>query len=170
MATFKDKSGREWQLSLDAPKIMRIREECDPRFLLNDGDQENTFDRLDADPVLLCRVVFLLCSEGREKWNVSEEQFYGEVLGDGDAIDLAVEAMLQAILSFSRGRTRTVLATLAQKQQKVQRLLTEKVLTKINDPELEERIVAEAEARIDEVLGSRLTPPGSATSSPEPSE
>lgn len=169
MPTFKDKAGREWSLSLDAPKIMRIREECDPRFLLNDGDEENTFDRLDADSVLLCRVVFLLCSEGREKHGVSEEQFYSDVIGDGDSIDAAVSAMLEAILSFSRGRTRTVLETLARKQQKVQQLLVEKVLTKINDPALEERIVAEAEARIDEVLGSHLTRPSSATNSPAPS-
>lgn len=166
MATFKDKDGREWNVALDAPKIMQIRAECDPRFLLNDAADENTYDRLDADSVLLCRVIFILCREQRQSREITEEAFYSTVIGNGDAIDAATEAMLQAILAFTRGRARTLLETLAQKQTNVQRLLSEKALARINDPELEKRIIAEAEARIDAVLATHMTLPLSATGTP----
>lgn len=166
MATFKDDNGKEWDLQLDAPKIIAVREECDERFMLDSGD-ENTFARLAADPVLLCRVLFVLCAEQREDRKVSEKDFY-RALG-GDAIDSATDALLKAIVSFTPRRQRELLEVGAAKTDKIRQVAMQRAMAKINDPALEEKLLAMVDAEVDRLLGS-LTPPTPATSSPASSE
>jgi hypothetical protein len=161
MATFKDTAGREWQVAIDAPKIMRIREDCDSKFLLSDGERDNTYERLLADPVLLCRVIFLLCHKEIADRSLSEEEFYLGVIGD--AIDAATEAMLKAIISFTPRRTREVLEVCAAKTEKFQQLAVAKALAKINDPTLEARLMEKIDADLTQALDQILTPPASAS-------
>lgn len=114
MPAFRDNKDREWELFIDAPTAMKIRNDCDQRFLLNDNAEDNTYARLAGDPVLLCRVVYLLCEKQRKEREVSEESFYREVLGK--AIDRATEAMLEAIINFTPARIGEVLQAVAQVQ------------------------------------------------------
>lgn len=146
MAHFKDKKDLEWEVNIDAPMIMKIRDDCDPNFLLNDDEKDNTYIRMQLDPVLLCRVVFLLCTKQRHERSITEEEFYMQVIGN--AIDRASEAMLEAIQSFIPRRTRTLLEMFAI-QDKLQQEAIEKAVVKINSPELREKLQETLETKID---------------------
>jgi hypothetical protein len=163
MATFKDNKGRDWEIAIDAPKIMALRADCDPKFLLNDDDQENTFSRLQADPVLLCRAIFVLCKKQRETREITEEEFYLDVIGD--AIDAATDAMLQAIINFTPRRTRELLELSAAKANLIRQRATDMALDRINDPQLVDTVVQRIGAEMDAKL-QELTRPSSATNAP----
>jgi hypothetical protein len=108
VASFRDNAGQEWELRIDAPTIMRIREECDPQFMLGDESSDgNTYVRMQQDPALLCRVIYILCGKQRLERGVNEEEFYLQVMGD--AIDSATDALLKSILSFIPRRARALL-------------------------------------------------------------
>lgn len=164
MPTFKDNKDREWELRIDAPSIMRIRQECDPKFLLEDSETENTYLRMQADPVLLCRTIFLLCGSQRNERGVSEEDFYMEVIGD--AIDRATEALLAAIVNFTPPNVRKLLKAVAEKSAAIQGKAIQIALEKVNSPDVEEQMLAAIQGKIDADVEAALTRLGSATSSP----
>lgn len=169
MATFTDNKSREWNITLDALLIYKIREECDPKFLSGDfSDTEtSTFDRLRNDPALLCRVLYILCESQRTERGIDERDFYLHVIGD--AIDRATEAMLLAIANFSPRRTREVMEVFAKQDEMRQKALT-KVTEKFSNPELAAQVEAEMERQIEEsfsLLTTRLT---SVANSPDSSE
>ena len=168
MAHFKDTKGDEWEVKIDAPMILRIREECDPGFMLGDGEKENTYGRLSTDPVLLCRIIFLLCDKQRQTRSISEEQFYEHVIGD--AIDGATEAMLQAIINFTPRRTRDLLKASAAKQESLHSLAMKAAIAKINDPELEKEIVSKLKTKLDNDIEQILTGLGSVSNTQDSSE
>ncbi len=162
MALFTDNKDREWEVNIDAPMIMKIRADCDPNFLLNDDEKENTYYRLQQDPVLLCRVIFLLCVKERESRSVSMEDFYLNVIGN--VIDSAAEAMLQAILAFIPRRTRTVLEVFAA-QDKLRQKAIEKAAAKINSPEKQEEVMTQIQFQIDAAAERIMTQLTNATNS-----
>lgn len=163
MGRFTDKDGREWELTLDAPKIMEVRRDCDPLFLKeSDGAESTTFVRLSDDPVLLCRVLYVLCNKQRQRLKVSEEEFYLGVVGN--VIDAATEALLQAMLSFIPRRRREALEATAAQIQAIQQLATTQALRKLQDPELEARVLAQLENDMDAAIGAALTLRRSASS------
>jgi len=164
MPTFRDNKDREWDIAIDAPMAMKIRADCDPKFLLNDNAEDNTYTRLATDPVLLCRVVYLLCEKQRKEREVSEESFYMEVMGK--AIDRATEAMLAAIINFTPARTREILqavASITAMQGKAINL----ALQKISDPALQEKFIAELAANLD--MGA-VMPSANVTATPVSAE
>jgi hypothetical protein len=165
MASFKDNAEREWEITIDAPSILRIREDCDPKFLLNDGDEDNTYRRLQADPVILCRVIFLLCTKQRAERNVTEEDFYLNVIGD--AIDSATDAMLKAIVSFTPRRTRQLLGAFAAREDAIRQRAIERAIEKVNDPELERKVLAEVDRLFDEGIDKFLTRQRNVTDTPD---
>lgn len=158
MATFKDTDGRTWSINLDAPSIMELREDVDPQFLKGPDGAAETIQRLQADPVLLCNVVYVLCRE--QLGASSQKQFYESVIGD--AIDRATEALLGAILSFSPSATRTLLTAIADKNRTLQQLGLQRTLAAINSPTVE----AEFLDKIDALLGTS-TPLTKPTNSPD---
>lgn len=149
MATFKDAKDREWDVRIDAPAIIAVRDECDPKFM-QDTKDENTYTRLAGDPVLLCRVIFVLCGEQRATKNVSEADFYASLAGD--AIDAATDALLKAIVSFTPKRSRELLEVSAAKTAKIRQIATDRALAKISEPELEEKLLTMIDAEIDRLL------------------
>ena len=169
MSLFKDKDGRDWQLRLCGPSISDIRSECDPDFLKNDDqNKDNTFARLRNDPVLLCRVIYILCADQRAKREITEKDFYFDVLGDGDAIQAAADALNAAIVNFSQPWMRELLqaftAEAEMRQQAVQM-----VTSKMADLETQTQFHAALENALAEVSRKALTQLGNATSGPDTS-
>ena len=154
MAKFKDNKDVEWEITINATTVMKIRDDCDPNFLRNDDEIDNTYLRLQGDPVLLCRVIYLLCREQRQERDISEEDFYMEVIGN--AIDRATDALLKAILKFVPKRTRLILEAFAE-QGELQQAAIEKAVAKINDPKLREKLLAELETKIETSAEEILT-------------
>lgn len=170
MPSFRDNKDREWELRIDAPSIDKVREDYDPKFLLNDNDQDNTASRLANDPALLCHVIYVLCGKQRAERNVSLDEFYGEVIGSGEAIEAAGEAVAKAIANFTSPQKRKFIEAIAQKERQIESLAIEKALAKINDPSLQERILASLDNNLDEAINKALMPRSNATSSPDSSE
>jgi hypothetical protein len=161
MATFTDAEGRDWTITIDAPTILAIREDCDPQFLLHDDGEQNTYTRLVADPVLLCRVVFLLCAKERKERAITEADFYASVIGD--AIDGAVEAVLAAIVNFTPRRRRAILEAVAAKSNTLQDMATARALTKLADPAVAKAAEDMIERELAAAMASFTTRPPNAT-------
>lgn len=60
MATFKDRNGKPWTIDLDAYLIRDVRKACDGLDLAALNGE--AYDKLDADPVLLVDVLWILCA------------------------------------------------------------------------------------------------------------
>lgn len=167
MAVFKDAKGVEWDINIDAQKIMQVRESADPNFMLNDTDSSNTYTRLERDPAMLCCVIYVLCRSQREDRKVTEEEFYRNVIGD--AIDEATDAMLAAITAFTPRRTREVLEASAAACKSLYQHGTKRVIEKVTDQKLQAEILANLDREIDKTISSLLTRPASATDGQESS-
>jgi hypothetical protein len=165
MATFKDKNGKEWSIAIDAPTIRTIRQEMS----IDLGDpQGKAYDRMVADPVLLVDVLWLLCKEQAHRDGVTDVQFGRALVGD--AIEHATDAMLGVIADFFPPQSRALLHAMTAKAAKVRSMGMEKAMAKINDPSLEEGLLAALDERMDREVRGALTRLSAATSSPEPSE
>lgn len=168
MASFKDASGKEWSVSLDAPAIMAIRAECDPDFMLEREGQEGTYDRLQRDPVLLCRVIYHVCAKQRLSSGITEQAFYEQVIGD--AIDAASQALLDAMLLFTPKRSRDLAKAIAAKTDRVAELGMARVMARLNDPAMEAQALAMLDQKIDEamrIFSTRQLPASSTPASAE---
>lgn len=162
MASFKDKDGREWKISIDAPTIMRVRETCDPLFMVSDAKEgDNTATRLADDQVLLCLVLYRLCDEQCEKRDLTDEQFLKEVIADGDTIQLAVEALEVAITNFIPTKKRPLISAVAKERHAAERYAMEKTMARLSDPQTQTAI----RQSIDEALNKVFARLGSATDS-----
>lgn len=166
MASFIDSKSREWTISICGPSIDDVRE-VDPQFLKDeDGAENNTASRLGEDPALLCHVIYTLCQKQREKRDVSLDEFYTEVIGDGEAIEAAGEALTTAIENFTPPRKREFIKVVAKKRKAVEELAMAKGLAKINDPNLD----AQIEKMLDDAISKAFARLGNATDSPDSAE
>lgn len=170
MSSFIDQANREWSVNIDAILIDRVREEADPKFLLNDTDEDNTAKRLANDPSLFCHTIFVLCEKQRNERGVTLDDFYREVIGNGEAIEAAGEALQQAIANFTSPRKRQFIEAITKKEREVEDLAMQRALAKVNDPALAEKILATLDTNLDAALAKALTPAKSATNSPALSE
>lgn len=169
MARFTDNDGREWEILLDAPTAIRIREDCDEAFLKDDFNpgKASTYQRMQEDPVLLCRVVYLLCEQQIKERGMTDRQFYLSVLGD--AIDRATEALLQAIVNFTPRRDRQMMEALVG-QGEMQREAIEQAIAKVDNPEIREKVKQAVTEMVEQRVATMLTRLNTVTASPESSE
>jgi chorismate mutase len=165
MPTFKDVNGQEWLLRLDVGKIRDVRELHHVNLATLDG---TAYDRLESDPELLVNVLWTLCKSQAPEKNINEQQF-GEALV-GDAIDHATAALLEAIAGFFPKSKREMVQTLAKRTQAIREVGLQKALAKINDPELEAKLTAAMDRKLEADINEILTQFDSATSSPASSE
>ena len=97
MARFTDNEKREWVVSLDVTTLKRVKQAVDVD--LNDMLDNRLIERLIADPVLLCDVLYVVCQQQAEASSVDDESF-GRALA-GDALDHATRALLEACADFT---------------------------------------------------------------------
>lgn len=163
MPVFKDTSDREWQVTLDAPKIRDVRTRLQLDLVAADG---GAFDKLAADPVLLVDVLWVLVGDQRS--DVTDVQF-GRSLG-GDSLEAAANALTQAALDFFRPGQRSLLRCLDEKQTALRTKAKDLAIAKISDPKLEEaflaRVAAELDKGLSKLLNTNSTGSPTATSSP----
>lgn len=165
MATFRDKTGRDWTIELDAPTIRRVRTECDLDLVDIDG---KAYERMYDDPLLLCDCLWSVVRLQAEKASVTGEQFFEAV--KGDEFEPALIAIQKAVTDFTHPHRRKLLETVTAKNARIRELGMSRAVAKLEDPELEKRALAEMERRMDEELEKALTRSLNATSSPGSSE
>lgn len=153
MATFKDSGNNEWLVSLDAPKIKAVRSALNGFDIVD--PEGKAFDRMADDPCLLVDVLWILCRSQAPAKNISDEQFGALLIGE--AIERATAAMLESIADFFQPSKRKLLQAVAEKNRRIREAGTERALAKINDPKLEQELLAAMDARMDAEVRAALT-------------
>lgn len=170
MASFKDSEGRSWEIAIDGPVGMRIRQELDPEFLLGDEDAESaTLTRLGKDRLLRASFVQLFCDRQREARQLTVEQFW-DALHDGDVIANAMDALSQAIINFTPPHQRKLLQAIVDKQREVESLGATMGMAKLNDPTINQKLTEAMQSRLDSETENALTRFANATDSPDSAE
>ena len=152
MAVFKDNAKQEWMIELDAPLIKAVRKECAVDLV---SDTERPYERLYDDPILLVDTLWVLCRVQAQQRQIDQDKF--AQLLTGDAIDSATEAILGAIVDFSPSRKREILRTLAAKTSKIRDLAMSRAMERLNDPELEAKLLAAADLQTERAIQEALT-------------
>ncbi len=165
MPKFTDDKGRDWRVHVDLPAIVNVRE-IDTEEPIDLGSLKNfatNFIRMGDDTCLLCAVLFVVCEEQAKERELDYVNFSKLILGD--AIEEATLALEEATTNFFPQSKRSHLQRLQKKLDKVQEAGMNLVSEKLEDPDLEKRILESMEAKMNE----SLMPLSSATNSPESS-
>lgn len=118
MQTFTDAAGRDWSIviTIAAVKHLRVKIDID----LAADDLGALLQKMAADPVVLCDVLYCLCESQIEKAGITPEQF-GEGLS-GDAIDSASDAFLAALVEFTPKKKRAILRGVLDKVREAEEM------------------------------------------------
>jgi len=138
MKIFKDARDRTWNVTVDVGAVKRVRDLCDVDLMDAIADGGVLLAKIDADPVLLCDVVFVLCQEQAAASKVSDVDFGRAMVGD--AIDRATSAFLDELVDFFPARKRTVLAKAVAKANQYADEAADRAEKMLDDPEMDRRM------------------------------
>ena len=138
MKTFTDNAGRTWTVNVNVDAVKRVRSLCDVDLMDAVTDGGKLLERLVADPVLLCDVVFSICKEEADAKGISDVAF-GRAMA-GDPIEHATTALLEELVDFFPEKQRTVFRTVVGKLWKYRDKAVEVATLKLDDPGLDERV------------------------------
>jgi len=158
MKTFSDNAGRTWTVQIDVAAIKRVRSLIDVDLL--DAVDGNLLERLVADPVLLCDVIYCLCRPQAEKSGVTDEDF-GRAMA-GDALEAATGALLEELADFFPPAKRRLLKKALGKLRELEARALEVAEARLESPELK----AEIEEALCRIGGSSGSLPESSASTP----
>jgi len=161
MKTFNDNAARSWTVQVNVDAIKRVRDLAQVNLL--EVVEGKLLERLIADPILLCDVIYCLCKPEADSKNVSDADF-GRAMG-GNSIDGATTALLEELVDFFPQAKRRVLAKALAKLQKLQTAALAAVETRLDSPELDRQMAARL-AQLENSSGSALE---SSASPPAPS-
>lgn len=170
MPSFQTKD-REWILGIDAPLIEEIRAatckvdgcrhrtkkdaECEAVDLASvDG---KAMDVLGEDPVLLVRVLWILCREQADRHSISPADFGRSLVGE--SLYQATDALAGAIADFSHGPKKALVKALWAKSTKLTDIGIKKAMARVENPEFEKQIEAAMEKRMEEALMKAIGTP-----------
>lgn len=158
MKTFLDNAGRTWTVTVNVDAIRRVRGLIQVDLL--EVIEGKLLERLLADPILLCDVIYCLCKPEADAQGVADSDF-GRAMA-GDAIDGATTALLEELVGFFPQEKRRVLSKAMAKLRNLQTAALQVVEARLDSPELE--------ARLRQQLGSLSgSAPGSSASVPDDS-
>jgi hypothetical protein len=144
MKTFKDKSGREWTLTINTNAIKRVRDLA--KFDLLKITEGREFFASLADPFTLVNVLYTLCKPDADAAKITDEQF-GEAM-DGDSLEMASTVMLEELTDFFPSRQRKPLKLALEKAYQMQEQSAEIVIERLESPELTEEIMRAVKAAV----------------------
>ncbi len=105
MKTFTDNAGNTWSLSITVDAVKRVRSLLNVNLM--DVIEGTLLEKLSADPVLLCDVLFAVVKPEADAKGITDEQF-GRAMG-GDAIEAATAALLDDLVDFFPSQRRKLL-------------------------------------------------------------
>jgi len=153
--TFTDNASRTWTVSINVDSVKRVRSLCDVDLMDAVTDGGKLLERLVADPVLLCDVLFAVCKEEADAKGISDQDF-GRAMA-GDPIDQATTALLEDLVDFFPERKRAVFAAVLRKLRQYEAKALDVANAKLNDPELDARVEKAIEDAFADPLGDSLT-------------
>jgi hypothetical protein len=163
MKTFNDNAGRTWTVTVNVDAFKRVKTMLSVNLM--EAVEGKLLERLVADPILLCDVIYVVCKPQADTASVTDVQF-GQAMG-GDAIDLATTALLEELCDFFPQGRRTLLRKALEKLQRFQKLAYKTAGERLDSPEMEQKL----QAILDNSMSSVLNSAGSSepTQAPSPS-
>jgi hypothetical protein len=149
MKTFTDNVGRTWTVTVNVEAVKRVRGLLSVDLLeVLDG---KLLERLAADPILLCDLVYCLCKSEADAKGVTDEEF-GRAMA-GDAIDGAMVALMEELVGFFPRERRRLLARALEKLRMLETRAVDVAMRKLESPALERELDEEL-ARLTDSSGS----------------
>ena len=139
MKTFKDNADRIWSVTINVDAIKRVRSLL--QVDLMEAVEGRLIERLMADPVLLCDVIYCVCKDEADARGVTDEEF-GRAMA-GDAIELATTALLEELVDFFPLGKRQLLRKALAKLESFQETMLSVVTARLDSPEFDAQLQAE---------------------------
>ena len=136
MKTFNDNTGRTWTVTINVDAIKRVKSLLTVNLL--DAIEGKLLERLVADPVLLCDILYALCKPQADAEGVKDEDF-GRAMA-GDAIDAAATAFLEELACFFPKGRRDLLRKALAKLRQLESIALNADETRLDSPDLENRL------------------------------
>ena len=127
MKQFKDNQGCEWVIDVNIGAIKAVRELVKVDLYALFADEAK---RLFADPVLLVDTVYVLCREQADQRKLTDIDF-GKLF-EGDVLEAAANALLEAVVDFFPSSRRTILRATVNKSEQIAAKLQAKALETID--------------------------------------
>jgi hypothetical protein len=161
--TFKDSTGKEWDLKIQLGIVNRLRDAGVIDLMKVTANKMERFKKLMSDPCDLAGVVWALLQPQAAAANVDFETFMGAL--DGDSIDAMMEAFSRSLADFFPALRNLILKGL-EKGKQTNKLANEgamAALEKIDPAKLVAATLAKAQEEIDQMMASPgIASPGSA--------
>jgi hypothetical protein len=139
MQTFTDNAGRTWTIAITVDAVKRVKSLLSVNLM--EAVEGHLLEKLVADPVLLCDVIYAICKPEADAKIISDEEF-GRAMA-GDAIDLGTQALLEELCDFFPQGRRKLLRKALEKLKRLETLALAAAETRLDDPALEKRLLQE---------------------------
>lgn len=157
--TFRDATGREWQISLTVGLAKKIKADLGLDLLAVIKPKNTVLQQLADDPELLCEVIWRLVNQRAEAAGVTQEAWWDAV--DDATIDAAAGALIGSLIRFFRGRGGAIAAAV-EIQDKAAAKLSATLATLSEDSQIDEavariaaKVMEDARRQLDQ-LGNQL--------------
>ena len=157
MRTFNDNAGRTWVLSVNVDSIRRVKALLGVNLL--DAVGGDLVERLAADPILLCDVIYVLCKPQADQEKVSDQDFGRSMAGD--AIEHATTALLDDLVDFFPGQRRRLLAKGMDRMRSLETAAVKMGEAELDDPKLQARMMQIIQAKVTAAVAESARPPES---------
>lgn len=146
MASFKDKSGKDWMVDFNIGICRKIKSASGLDFAnAHDG---KAVSAIQAEDDKMVQVIWLLCEQqAKERGITDEEQIL--VLLDGNVLEDAQRVIEESLLSFTRPERRAALEAIFQKKKEAMDKAMLAAVAKVNAVNIDEALSDQM---------SRLTP------------
>jgi hypothetical protein len=134
--TFADNAGRTWTVTINIDALKRVKGLLAVNLL--DAIEGKLLEKLIADPVLLCDILYCLCKPQADAQSVSDEDFGRSMAGD--AIEAATTAFLEELADFFPAQKRELLRKALGKLRKLEAMAFTAAGARLDSPELEEQL------------------------------
>jgi len=161
MTSFTDTEGRSWTVQVTVDSIRRVRDLTGVNLAV-EATGGDLFERLAADPVLLCDILYGLVKPEADARGVSDADF-GRALA-GDVLEGATAALLEGLVGFFPSGRRRLLAKAVEKMRVLETRALEAAEARLESPELAQ----EMETALRTLGGSVTASPGSSASTQAP--
>jgi hypothetical protein len=155
---FTDLTGRKWSVAVTVKTIEAVRRMCEVDLVAPGGE---VIQRLHDDPVLLCNVLFVVCSDQAAAEGVTDEQF-GGVLG-GDALEEATRALLEGVVGFFPKHRREAIRAAWTRYAELETAATSRVTERLASPTIDQAVLAHVDRAMDASLKQIATQYGPRT-------
>lgn len=153
MATFKDRTGRDWTIEFDGPLLEQVEQATG--FDISQEDGTGLIEACAKGPTIV-RVCWILCQRQAGTIPVTEEEF-GRAMASGDIIEGAEKALKQALTFFTRASRRDALTAVFNSQERVTAATVAALIEKVSDKATQDLIVDAMKARMTDTLEQIVT-------------